>query len=209
MSDLEETPWWTDEPIDNWWAVWDSDDLRGAGNVYAPASVRIHVQNWRGYDVALTAVPTPHGFTCAEISIAGKDRPVDYDALRSVPITELLRPATESLYYCIPPSVLVFWRPGTEMTEDVQSFMKDKSARMLYMAGIYDLARFGGLAPREAVQDLFKVSRATSTRMISTARKEGLIKDEPPTLKAAPPEVLEVIAGGPSSAGNPPTRKVA
>lgn len=207
MSSVENTAWWTDEPVANWWATWDSDDLWGAGNVYAPASVQIFVEDWRGYDVALTATPSPQGFTCAAITISGRNRQVDYDALRSVPITELLRPALESLHYCIPPGVLVVWKPGSKPVGMQRDFMKDKKARMVLVGGVYDLARFAGVAPREAVQDFFEVSRATSTRLVSAAREAGLILDAPPALRKAPGAVLEILAGGPASAGNPPRKK--
>ncbi|MDP9981141.1 hypothetical protein J2W14_000517 [Pseudarthrobacter oxydans] len=204
MNTQQVPAWWTDEPVSRWWTEWDSDKLCRAGEVYAPASVRIFVQGWRGYDVALTAKATPAGFACSAVTISERDNPVDYDALRAVPITEMLRPALETLYYCIPPSVLITWKPNAKPYEIDREFIQDKKVRTLYTAAIYQLARFAGVGPREAVQDYFDVSRATSTRMVAAAREAGLISDAPPELRLASGEVLEMLAGGPATGGCPP-----
>lgn len=205
MNTQEVPAWWTDEPVSRWWTEWDSDKLHRAGDVYAPAFVRIFVHGWRGYDVALTAKATPAGFTCSAITISERDNAVDYDALRAVPITEMLRPALETLHYCIPPSVLITWTPNAKPYDIDRELIQDKSVRTLYTAAIYQLARFAGVGPREAVQDYFDVSRATSTRMVAAAREAGLISDMQPQLRQASADVLDMLAGGPATGGFPPS----
>ncbi|WP_164202928.1 hypothetical protein [[Micrococcus luteus] ATCC 49442] len=198
------TAWWTDEPVGRWWTEWDSEDLVRAGDIYAPASVRIFVKDWRGYDVALTAKATPSGFTCAAITIGERNQAVDYDALRAVPIKEMMRPAMATATYCIPPSVIITWMPNVAPGDFERDAIRDKKVRKLFTAAIYQLARFAGFGPREAVQDYFGVSRATSTRMVAAAREAGLINDTPPELATASRDVLEMLSGGLTTDGFPP-----
>ncbi|MGX5357678.1 DUF6214 family protein [Kocuria sp. KH4] len=130
--------------------------------------------------VAITAAPSPHGFTARGVRVdAMDDAEVTGELLRQVPVASMLQECWRVLLLDLPAEVAPYLAdPGAERWEHLRQQWPsgpESHVAVAVVAHAYRLAVATGTPPTQHVADLFTVSRATAGRMIARARRDGLL----------------------------------
>lgn len=153
-----------------------------APGLVIPSPVWVRAEDVNGYDVALEVVPEGGRLVARNVSVQRRNGgpPITGEALRSIPVARLVRAAAECARLGH-----VQGEGDTKLTsvsplggEQVLQHARDAGptvATLRLVAYVYKVALLRGDGPTKAVQDTFKIPRATAGRWVGLARERGIL----------------------------------
>lgn len=149
-----------------------------AAGFQLPAAIQYHVQDWESYDAVFNIAIRGGRYECVGLQLQQRPDgpPVNSEALREVAVRDVVRAALDLCYREAVASGAVEEADLDPPPHGVAASVVPDDA-LARVAQVYQFAYMFNEPPTKAVQDKYRVSRATAGRWVAEARRRGLVGD--------------------------------